>query len=88
MKTAILEIRNRRGLHARAAAKFVELVAQFDSDITVSKDGSSVSGNSILGLMMLAAGLGNKIKITVAGSDEVAAIRAISNLLENKFEEN
>lgn len=88
MKTAILEIRNRRGLHARAAAKFVELVAQFASDITVSKDGSSVSGNSILGLMTLAAGQGNKIKITVAGSDEVAAIRAISNLVENKFEEN
>ena len=88
MKTVSLEICNRRGLHARAAAKFVELVVKFDSDVTVSKDGNTVTGNSILGLMTLGAALGNRIEVTVNGSDEVAAIRAISDLVKNKFDEN
>jgi phosphocarrier protein len=88
MKTVSLEICNHRGLHARAAAKFVELAVQFDSDVTVSKDGNKVSGNSILGLMMLGAALGNRIEVIVNGSDEVTAIRAIIDLVKNKFDEN
>ena len=83
-----MEICNHRGLHARAAAKFVELAVQFDSDVTVSKDGNKVSGNSILGLMMLGAALGNRIEVIVNGSDEVTAIRAIIDLVKNKFDEN
>ena len=88
METVSLEICNHRGLHARAAAKFVELAVQFDSDVTVSKDGNTVSGNSILGLMMLGAALGNRIEVIVNGSDEVTAIRAIIDLVKNKFDEN
>jgi len=88
METVSLEICNHRGLHARAAAKFVELAVQFDSDVTVSKDGNKVSGNSILGLMMLGAALGNRIEVIVNGSDEVTAIRAIIDLVKNKFDEN
>jgi len=88
METVSLEICNHRGLHARAAAKFVELVAKFDSDVTVSKDGNTVTGDSILGLMTLGAALGNKINVTVNGSDEGAAIRAITDLVKNKFYEN
>tara|TARA_Y100000739_G_scaffold138532_1_gene119371 strand:- start:107 stop:373 length:267 start_codon:yes stop_codon:yes gene_type:complete len=88
VKTVYLKICNRRGLHARAAAKFVELAAQFESDITVSKDSHTVTGNSILGLMMLAAALGETIRVTAAGGDEVSAITAISILVENKFEES
>ena len=88
MRTVSLKICNQRGLHARAAAKFVKLVAEFSADISVSKDGQKVTGNSILGLMMLAAAMGNTIEVTVSGVDEIIAIEAITELIENKFEEN
>ena len=88
MRTVSLKICNQRGLHARAAAKFVKLVAEFSADISVSKDGQKVTGNSILGLMMLAAAMGNTIEVTVSGADEIVAIEAIAELIENKFEEN
>ena len=88
MRTVSLKICNQRGLHARAAAKFVKLVAEFSADVSVSKDGQKVTGNSILGLMMLAAAMGNTIEVTVSGVDEITAIEAITELIENKFEEN
>ena len=75
-------------MHARAAAKFVKLVAEFSADVSVSKDGQKVTGNSILGLMMLAAAMDDAIKVSVSGADEIVAIKAITELIENKFEEN
>ncbi|MBL4615861.1 MAG: HPr family phosphocarrier protein [Magnetovibrio sp.] len=82
-----LTIRNQRGLHARAAAKFVKLVGEFDADITVAKDGQSVSGGSIMGLMMLAAGIGSNISVTADGAECKAAMAAIAALIDNKFGE-
>ena len=87
MKTVLLNICNERGLHARAAVKFVRLVAEFSVDVFVSKDGHKVTGHSILGLMMLAAGVGDKIEVSVSGVDEAVALEAITLLIENKFEE-
>ena len=82
-----LTICNERGLHARAAAKFVKLAAEFDADITVSKDGQSVSGGSIMGLMMLAAGIGSSISVSISGVDSGTAMDAITELIANKFGE-
>jgi phosphocarrier protein HPr len=83
----LLEIVNERGLHARAAAKFVKLVGSFRSKVTVSKDGNSVSGDSIMGLMMLAAGPGSVITLLVEGPDETAAATAIGALVAAGFDE-
>ena len=88
MKKVILTISNQRGLHARAAAKFVKLAGEFLADITVAKDGQEVSGLSIMGLMMLAAAPGDQIEMTVAGNDANEALKALRELVENKFEEN
>ena len=82
-----LSIRNQRGLHARAAAKFVKLAAEFDADIQVTKDGQTVSGGSIMGLMMLAAGIGTTIDVTVSGNEREAAMAAIAALVDDKFGE-
>lgn len=82
-----LEIKNRLGLHARAAALLVQTVAQFDAEITVSKDDQAVNGKSILGLMMLAAGQGSCIDVVAQGADAQAALEAISALVEAKFNE-
>jgi len=82
-----LAIRNQRGLHARAAAKFVKLAGQFDAQITVTKDGQSVDGGSIMGLMMLAAGIGTDILVATEGADAQAAIDAVEALIEDKFGE-
>ncbi len=83
-----LEITNRRGLHARASAKFVKCVEQFDVDVTVSHDGQSVPGTSILGLMMLAASTGTVIQVSVSGSDAEPALEAITALLADRFGED
>lgn len=83
-----LEITNRRGLHARASAKFVKCVEQFDVEVTVSHDGQSVPGTSILGLMMLAASTGTIIKVTAAGKDANAVLDAITALLADRFGED
>ncbi len=88
MKKVILTISNQRGLHARAAAKFVKLAGEFLADITVAKDGQEVSGLSIMGLMMLAAAPGDQIEMTIAGDDADEALKALRELVENKFEEN
>jgi phosphocarrier protein len=79
---------NQRGLHARAAAKFVKLAEGFTAEIVVSKNGSSVSGRSIMGLMMLAAGPGCSIGIKAEGADAEAAVAALAQLVERKFDEN
>lgn len=80
-------IRNERGLHARAAAKFVKTVDEFDAVISVSKDGQTVSGSSIMGLMMLAAGIGSEIEVSAEGNDAANALDAIEQLIDDRFGE-
>ena len=82
-----LEIKNRRGLHARAAAQFVQVAAQFEADVSVTKDDQTVDGKSILGLMMLAAGQGTCINVSVSGPQAADALAAIERLMEQKFHE-
>ncbi|MDR3424312.1 MAG: HPr family phosphocarrier protein [Alphaproteobacteria bacterium] len=80
-------IANGRGLHARAAAKFVKLVETFSADITVVKDDLRVSGRSIMGLMMLAATQGTTIRVCGSGEDAAAALEALTDLVKRKFDE-
>ena len=81
-------IPNQRGLHARAAAKFVQVVARFpQARIQVSKDGQTINGESIMGLMMLAGTQGSSIEITVSGAEAPAAMEALISLVEGKFGE-
>ena len=82
-----LTIRNQRGLHARAAAKFVQAACGFEAEVTVEKGGQRVSGKSIMGLMMLAAGLGSEIEVSADGPDAADAMAAITELVERKFDE-
>jgi len=82
-----LTIVNRRGLHARASAKLVKLVETFEADVHVSKDGQTVGGTSIMGLMMLAASPGCCIRVCVSGAEAEAAMAAISELVESGFGE-
>ncbi len=77
----------KRGLHARASAKFVKCAETFEAAIEVSKDGQTVGGTSIMGLLMLAAGCGSTIAIRADGSDAVAAIAKLSELIETGFGE-
>ena len=81
-------IRNQRGLHARAAAKFVKLVAKFDAEVEVERNDMVVSGQSIMGLMMLAAGQGHSILIEAEGPEAREAIEALIALVEDKFGED
>ncbi|MEO1226092.1 MAG: HPr family phosphocarrier protein [Pseudomonadota bacterium] len=80
-------IRNVRGLHARAAAKFVKLASDFQADILVSRNGMDVGGRSIMGLMMLAASPGCEITLSASGHDAEAALDALQALIESKFDE-
>ena len=82
-----IAICNKRGLHARAAARFVQLAEKFDAEITVSKDATTVGGTSIMGLMMLAAGIGSTIRITGDGPQAEAAVTALCDLVADKFGE-
>ena len=82
-----LTIINERGLHARAAAKFTETIAPFSCTINVSKDNETVSGHSIMGLMMLAASKDTVIQISASGTDAEKAIQKIIELVDNKFYE-
>lgn len=84
----IVQMRNKRGLHARASAKFVTLASQFDAAVEVTKDGSSVCGTSIMGLMMLAAAIGDDIEISATGIGEDLALAALVQLVEDKFGED
>ena len=79
---------NQRGLHARAAARFVKLAEQFQAEITVTRADQLVSGRSIMGLMMLAAGPGSPIELSATGPDAEAAIAALVRLVEGKFDES
>lgn len=81
-------ILNKRGLHARAAAKFVKLAAQFQAEVTVTKDGTAVSGRSIMGLMMLAASPGTELQLAASGADAEAALAALAALVAAKFDED
>ena len=80
-------IKNRLGIHARPAAKLSKIANEFESTIRVMKDGLEVNGKSIMGIMMLAAAQGNVIQIEAEGPDEKDAIRALGDLIENKFDE-
>ena len=82
-----LTICNERGLHARAAAKFVKTAEQFEAELAVSKGDNEVSGRSIMGLMMLAAAKGCQIEIRAEGTEAEAAMAAIRELVENAFGE-
>jgi len=79
---------NQKGLHARAAARFVKTAAQFNAEIWVRKNGTSVSGRSIMGLMMLAAASGAVIEITATGRDAAIAVETLARLIECKFDED
>jgi len=78
---------NERGLHARASAKFVKTAAQFDASVTVSRDGATVEAQSIMGLMMLAAGQGSMVDLAAEGPEAEQALEALAALVENRFEE-
>jgi phosphocarrier protein len=81
-------ITNRRGLHARASAKFVTLASSFEAQVTVGHDGHSVPGTSIMGLMMLAAGPGDVITLSAAGPQAEEALDRLKNLVLDKFGED
>lgn len=83
-----VEICNQKGLHARAAAKFVKLAECFDAQVTVQKNDTCVPGSSIMGLMMLAAGPGCEIEIEASGPDAQAAVDALVQLVAGKFDED
>ena len=82
-----LDIINEKGLHARASAKFVETVERFDAEATVRRDGMEVSGDSIMGLLMLAAGRGTSIDVTVQGAEAEALADALRHLVADRFGE-
>ncbi|MGZ5871650.1 MAG: HPr family phosphocarrier protein [Bradyrhizobium sp.] len=82
-----LPIINKRGLHARASAKFVQMVERFDAEVWVTKGSETVGGTSIMGLMMLSAGPGSSITVSAIGPEAHAAIDAISELVAGKFNE-
>ncbi len=88
MPTKTLQIVNRKGLHARASAKLVEVVEAFDATCEVSKDGLSASGDSIMGLLMLAASMGSSIDIETSGPDAEALADALETLVADRFGED
>ncbi len=87
MKEGILTIRNRLGLHARAAALFVKKASEYSSEVWVEKDGTRVNGKSIMGLLMLACPLGSSIIVKVDGVDETQGFEELKNLVEDGFGE-
>lgn len=82
-----LEIKNLKGLHARAAAAFVKCIADLDAEVMVEKEGQEVDGSSILGLMMLAASKGSHIKVKASGNEAEQAVKNISDLVNSLFGE-
>jgi phosphocarrier protein len=85
---ARVEIINKRGLHARASAKFVKTASTFEAEVRVSRDGAEVDARSIMGLMMLAAGPGCCIDIVAEGTEADAALAALVALVANRFDED
>ncbi|MFT4151543.1 MAG: HPr family phosphocarrier protein [Paracoccaceae bacterium] len=88
MVTKVLRIVNEKGLHARASAKFVEVVESFDARAEVSRDGMSCSGDSIMGLLMLAASRGTSIEVTTSGPQAEALAAALESLVADRFGED
>jgi phosphocarrier protein HPr len=86
--TREIPIINKRGLHARASAKFVKMVEQFDAEVLVTRGGETVGGTSIMGLMMLSAGPGTTIVVSATGAQAEAAVAALAELVGNKFNED
>ena len=84
----VFKILNDKGLHARASARFVEVVESFESEVTVEKDGLEASGRSIMGLLMLAASKGTKIKVTSNGKDSEELNLALDDLIKSNFGED
>lgn len=82
-----VQIRNRLGLHARAAARFVQLANRFAAKITLSRDGRTMDGKSILGILLLAASRGSRLTVSADGADEAAAVEALATLVESGFGE-
>jgi phosphocarrier protein HPr len=87
MDVQTFTIKNRLGLHARAAALLVKTANKFASEVTIEKDGLEVNGKSIMGILMLAASKGTKITLKVEGRDSVQALQTLGRLIENKFGE-
>ncbi|MCZ8086076.1 MAG: HPr family phosphocarrier protein [Brevundimonas sp.] len=85
--SAIVNICNARGLHARASAKFVKTASGFESEVRVTRDGTTVDARSIMGLLMLGAGLGCDIEIAAEGPDAEAALAALVALVDRRFDE-
>ena len=85
--TRVMKIVNEKGLHARASAKFVQAVEKFDATVRVSRNGESVGGDSIMGLMMLAAGIGSSITVTATGREAQELIAALEELVSSRFGE-
>ncbi len=85
---AVVTIRNRKGLHARASAKFVKCAETFDAQVTVTRDGQSVGGTSIMGLMMLAAGPGSELHLAAEGPEAPEALEALVALVDAGFGED
>jgi phosphocarrier protein HPr len=83
-----LAIRNRKGLHARASAKFVQTVEKFDADVRVMRCGETVGGTSIMGLMMLAAASGTSIVVEATGKEAAAVVEALTALINSRFGED
>lgn len=88
MKTVSTQIINKLGMHARASAKFVSLAAHFKSDVTLGRNGQHANGKSIMGIMMLAAGKGTQVELSVAGEDEDQAMAELLALINNRFGED
>ena len=87
MQQSLITIQNKLGLHARASAKFVQTVDGYDAEVTVSKDGMTVGGTSIMGLMMLAASPGCSVFVTATGAEAQAVLDALDALIADKFGE-
>jgi phosphocarrier protein HPr len=85
--SAVLKIVNKKGLHARASAKFVQTAEKFKADVKVTRGAESVGGTSIMGLMMLAAGIGTTIRVEATGGEARAAVAALTALVESGFGE-
>ena len=84
----VMKIVNEKGLHARASAKFVQLVEKYDAKVTVSRAGESAGGDSIMGLMMLAAGIGTSIEVAATGAQAAEVVDALDALVSGRFGED
>jgi len=85
--TRVMKICNEKGLHARASAKFVQVVEKYDAQVSVSRNAESVGGNSIMGLMMLGAGIGTSITVKATGAQAADVVAALDDLVSGKFGE-